>query len=65
MQTSGQVGAALVLAVVTALVAGEAPVGAGFDQFHPGVNLVTGVALVGLLFSTVSPLLRSRRPATA
>jgi EmrB/QacA subfamily drug resistance transporter len=64
VQTSGQVGAALVLAVVTALVAANAP-GAGqpadFGQFHPGINLVTGVALVGLLFNVV-PLL-TRRPA--
>ena len=64
VQTSGQVGAALVLAVVTALVAGEAPVGAGFGPYHPGVNVVTGVALGGLLFSTLA-LLRSRRPAAA
>jgi MFS family permease len=64
VQTSGQVGAALVLAVVTALVAGGAPSGGGdFTQFHPGVNLVTGVAVVGLLLSLV-PLL-GRRAAGA
>src|SRR4051794_23494164 len=44
VQTSGQVGAALVLALVTALVAGDGS-GGGFGQFHPGINLVTGVAL--------------------
>jgi predicted MFS family arabinose efflux permease len=53
VQTSGQVGAALVLAVVTALVAGGAPAGGtnDFHQFDPGINLVTGVALVGLLLN--------------
>ncbi|MFG2039355.1 MFS transporter [Dactylosporangium sp. NPDC048998] len=60
VQTSGQVGAALVLAVVTALVAAGAPAGgADFGQFHPGINLVTGVAVAGLLLSLV-PLLGRR-----
>jgi EmrB/QacA subfamily drug resistance transporter len=63
VQTSGQVGGALVLAVVTALVSMNAP-GAGqradFGQFHPGISLVTGVALIGLLFSLVPLLTRSR-----
>ncbi|MEV4344542.1 MFS transporter [Actinoplanes sp. NPDC049596] len=60
VQSSGQVGTALVLAVVTALVAG----GAGGDdltEFHPGINLVTGVAVAGLLLNLV-PLLTRRRP---
>jgi len=61
VQTSGQVGAALVLAVVTALVAGGGTPSAGFGQFHPGVNLVTGVALAGLLLNLV-PLVRAYRP---
>ncbi|MFF5264514.1 MFS transporter [Actinomadura viridis] len=64
VQTSGQVGAALVLAAVTALVAGGSHTGTGggtdFGQFHPGVNLVTGVAVVGLLLNVV-PLLRGLR----
>ncbi|MDT5026720.1 MAG: hypothetical protein QOE61_3146 [Micromonosporaceae bacterium] len=62
VQTSGQVGAALVLAVVTALVAGGRPAGgnADFSQFHPGVNLVTGVAVVGLLLNLVPLLNRNR-----
>jgi MFS family permease len=59
VQTSGQVGAALVLAVVTALVASDASPGGDFGQFHPGVNLVTGVAVVGLLLSLV-PLMDRR-----
>ncbi|NLU84621.1 MFS transporter [Rhodococcus sp. HNM0569] len=65
VQTSAQVGAALVLAVTTALVAGggeasgavEAP---NFHQFHSGLVLVTGIALLGLAVTTV-PLLRSSR----
>ncbi len=68
VQTSGQVGAALVLAVVTALVAGGSHAGApaaDFGPYHPGVNLVTGVALAGLAFNVVplvSPLARRYRP---
>jgi EmrB/QacA subfamily drug resistance transporter len=60
VQTSGQVGAALVLAVVTALVAGGSSTGgvADFRQFHPGVNLVTGVAVVGLLLNLVPLITR-------
>ncbi|WP_432995202.1 MFS transporter [Dactylosporangium sp. CA-233914] len=57
VQTSGQVGAALVLAVVTALVAAASPAARlDFTQFQPGVDLVTGVAVAGLLLSLV-PLL--------
>ncbi|GAA4223335.1 MFS transporter [Actinomadura meridiana] len=62
VQTSGQVGAALVLAVVTALVAGgTSSAGGDFAEFHPGVNLVSAVAVVGLALNLV-PLLRRYRP---
>jgi MFS family permease len=57
VQSSGQVGTAMVLAVVTALVSGTAT---GFGQFRPGLNLVTGVAAVGLLLNLI-PLIRTRR----
>jgi len=57
VQSSGQIGAALVLAVVTTLVA---TAGGSFTQFHPGVNLVTGVAVAGLLLNVI-PLLARRR----
>ncbi len=63
VQTSGQVGGALVLAVVTALVAANAPTAAhkaDFGQFRPGINLVTGVAVAGLLFNLVPLLVPSR-----
>ena len=62
VQSSGQVGTALILAVVTALVAAGGAAGSGggdFTQFHPGVNLVTGVAVAGLLLNLVA--LRTRR----
>ncbi len=50
------------LAVLTALIAGNAPAtGVGdFGQFHAGVNLVTGVAVVGLVLNLL-PLLQLRR----
>ncbi|WP_370671596.1 MFS transporter [Actinomadura chibensis] len=65
VQTSGQVGAALVLALVTALVAGGTAAGGdGFGEFHPGVNLVSAVAVVGLVLNLV-PLLRHYRPKHA
>jgi hypothetical protein len=61
VQTSGQVGAALVLAVVTALIAASGPAGsvADFGQYHPGINLVAAVAVVGLVLNLV-PLLQAR-----
>jgi len=61
VQTSGQVGAALVLAAVTALVATNGPAEADFGQFHPGINLVTGVAVVGLVLNLIPLLARRRR----
>ncbi|TQF75065.1 MFS transporter [Rhodococcus spelaei] len=68
VQTSMQVGAALVLALTTALVTGGShaagAAAVSFDQFRPGLVLVTGVALVGLAI-TVSPLLRRRGKYTA
>ena len=59
---STQVGAALVLALTTALVtagshSAEGAITTGFHQFHSGLALVTGVALVGLAI-TASPLVR-------
>jgi EmrB/QacA subfamily drug resistance transporter len=67
VQTSGQVGAALVLAVLTALIAGNAPAtGVGdFGQFGAGINLVTGVAVVGLALNLVPLLTLRRREAGA
>ncbi len=60
VQTSGQVGAALVLALVTAVVAGAEGSGVDFGPYRPGINLVTGVAVGGLLLNLV-PLARTWR----
>ncbi|MGP4024420.1 MFS transporter [Actinomadura sp. 3N407] len=66
VQTSGQVGAALVLAVVTALVAsGTASGGEGFAEFTPGVNLVGAVALIGLALNLIPLLRRHHNPKHA
>ncbi|WP_075731027.1 hypothetical protein [Streptomyces acidiscabies] len=60
VQTSGQVGGALVLAALTAVLAGTGDSGADFTAYRPDLNLVTGVATVGLLLNVV-PVLRIRR----
>lgn len=65
VQSSSQVGAALVLAVTTALIAGGAPTPDAtatqvLDQFRPGLILSMGVALAGFVI-TVLP--RRRRAA--
>ena len=60
VQTSGQVGATLVLAVLTAVIAQADDGGADFTAYQPGLNLVTGVAVIGLLLNVV-PVLRLRR----
>ncbi|AEV88474.1 MFS transporter [Actinoplanes sp. SE50] len=69
VQSSGQVGTALVLAVVTGLVASATSTAAGdFTPFRPGVNLVTGVAVAGLLLNVAAlavARLRTRTPARA
>ncbi|MGH8795136.1 MAG: MFS transporter, partial [Stackebrandtia sp.] len=53
MQTSGQIGGAMVLAATTALVtsgqhAADAAGAGGFDQFRPSAVLIAGVAIAGL-----------------
>ncbi len=61
VQTSGQVGAALVLAVVTALITVSGPAAhTDFSRYHPGINLVTGVAVAGLLLNLIPLLTRKR-----
>jgi MFS family permease len=68
VQTSFQVGGALVLSVVTAVVtsatgnAGNAQ--ARLDGFHPGLAVVTGVAALGLV-SALGGLVLRRRAALA
>ncbi|SEF62207.1 Predicted arabinose efflux permease, MFS family [Thermomonospora echinospora] len=67
VQTSGQVGAALVLAVTTALITadgtGDGSAQAMLDAFRPGLVFVTFVALAGLAIVLV-PLLRRRSAET-
>jgi MFS family permease len=58
VQTSGQVGGAIVLAIVTALISGG--VATSIAQYRPGLYFVTAVAVVGLL-AAASALLSRRR----
>jgi MFS family permease len=64
LNTSVQVGGAIFLAVVTAVVTAGTPDNpspqAVLDAYRPGLVMVTGIALVGLLVSL--PGLRTRRP---
>jgi predicted MFS family arabinose efflux permease len=63
LNTSVQVGGAIFLAVVTAVVTAHAPAQASpqavLDSYRPGLVVVTGIALVGLLFTLTG--LRTRR----
>ncbi|ELP63593.1 MFS transporter [Streptomyces turgidiscabies] len=64
LNTSVQVGGAIFLAVVTAVVTAGTPANpspqAVLDAYRPGLIVVTGIALVGLLATL--PGLRTRRP---
>jgi predicted MFS family arabinose efflux permease len=67
VQTAGQVGAAMVLAVTTAIIAGDDRSTAGspadmLAEYRPGLVFVTFVALAGLAM-TLTPLLRRRAGA--
>lgn len=53
VQTSAMVGAALVLAVVTAVLGGTGHSGGSFAPYRPGLNLITGVAVAGLLLNLI------------
>ncbi|MFI1354263.1 MFS transporter [Streptomyces sp. NPDC020898] len=65
LNTSVQVGGAIFLAVVTAVVTAGTPENpspqAVLDAYRPGLIVVTGIALAGLLVTL--PGLRTRRPA--
>nr|WP_211207260.1 MFS transporter [Stackebrandtia nassauensis] len=60
VQTSGQIGGAVVLAIVTGLIAG--PAATSIAQYRPGLYLIVIVGAVGLL-AAVSALLSGRKPA--
>jgi len=62
VQTSGQIGGAIVLAIATGLITGGAAT--GIAQYRPGLYLVTAVAVLGLIASATA-LLRRPLPATA
>jgi fucose permease len=63
LNTSVQVGGAIFLAVVTAVVTANAPASATpqavLDSYRPGLVVVTGIAVAGLLISLTG--LRARR----
>jgi hypothetical protein len=63
LNTSVQVGGAIFLAVVTAVVTANAPAHASpqavLDSYRPGLIVVTGIALAGLLITLTG--LRPRR----
>jgi EmrB/QacA subfamily drug resistance transporter len=63
VQTSGQIGGAVVLAVVTGLISGGAAT--SIAQYRPGLYLVAVVALVGLLASATALLTRRELAAEA
>ncbi|MGW4768654.1 MFS transporter [Nocardia sp. NPDC004278] len=63
VQTSGQIGGAVVLAVVTGLISGGAAT--SIAQYRPGLYLVTAVALVGLIASATALLARRQLVAEA
>jgi nitrate/nitrite transporter NarK len=64
LNTSVQVGGALFLAVVTAVVTANSSAGSSpqavLDSYRPGLIVVTGIAVAGLLITL--PGLRTRRP---
>ncbi|MGA6208628.1 MFS transporter [Nocardia testacea] len=58
VQTSFQIGGAVVLAIATGLISGAAT--GGIDGYRPGLYLVTAVAVVGLLASATALLARKQ-----
>nr|WP_227998010.1 MFS transporter [Nocardia australiensis] len=63
VQTSGQIGGAVVLAIVTGLISGGAAT--GIAQYRPGLYLVAAVAAVGLAASATALLTRREAVAEA
>lgn len=60
VQTSALVGASTVLALLTVLLTGAGHSGNSFAPYHPGLNLITGIALTGLVLNLI-PMQRLRR----
>jgi MFS family permease len=69
VQTAGQVGAALVLAITTAIIAGDGqPARSAADvlaDYRPGLVFTTFVAIGGLVMTLVPFILRRREPVPA
>jgi MFS family permease len=69
VQTAGQVGAALVLAITTAIIAGDGrPARSAADvlaDYRPGLVFTTFVAIGGLVMALVPFILRRREPVPA
>lgn len=63
VQTSGQIGGAVVLAVVTGLISGGAAT--SIAQYRPGLYMVSAVAGIGLLASATALLGRRAAPEAA
>ena len=63
VNTSFQLGGAIVLAIVTAVVASSdaGAASAGFDVYRPGIEVVAAVAAIGL--AVVAAAFAGRRPA--
>ncbi|MCX4515750.1 MFS transporter [Streptomyces sp. NBC_01619] len=53
VQTSALVGSSLVLAILTVLLTGVGHSGRSFAPYEPGLNLITGIALIGLLLNLI------------
>jgi MFS family permease len=64
VNTSFQIGGAVVLAVVTAVVSANADAGSLVDGFRPAIAVVTGVAVLGVAIA-LSGLVRREAPAAA
>ncbi|WP_328744953.1 MFS transporter [Streptomyces sp. NBC_00285] len=67
LNTSVQVGGALFLAVVTAVLTANTPAESAspqavLDSYVPGLTVVTGIAVLGLLISLTGLRVRRRRP---
>nr|WP_307789254.1 MFS transporter [Glycomyces salinus] len=65
VQTSGQIGGAIVLAIATGLIGTATTTATSLDGYRPGLYLVEIVALVGLLASATALLARTRPVAEA
>ena len=64
MQTSFQVGGAIGLAIVSAVVSGQSAGGDLFDAYHTAIAVTLGVATLGVVVA-MAGLVRERSPRFA